>query len=331
MNLDRSLIKRQARELIKGKVFVLFLLTLVVGILSNGDTMIDGIHTVLNLPDDPSSVYDYFKDFDGSGDSSFFSDNGDIDQDYFKNFSGKIGLTATSFLNSSAVDHVISVLGIFTFFMWPLIIALSGYYLCTVHGRKAKLDDGFKYLFSNTFNEGYWRKLAFVFVYNLLLVLLLFLFIVPGLIFYYKYYFATLIMAERPYLNVFDAMMISKKITKDHRSELFVLDLSFIGWLLLCIITCGLGCIYVIPYVKTTQALYYENFKIRAISEGRILQSDFLSEQQKLAFYRTTYTNWNQNQNNTAVNADSAEDVQQETEENSFGSGMDTDYYNNNF
>lgn len=79
------------------------------------------------------------------------------------------------------------------------------------------------------------------------------------------------------------AIKLSKKMVRGHRSELFALDLSFIPWGLLCIAIFPL--IYVIPYVSTTQALYYENFKNRAIQFGVVTEDDFLSDAQKTAKY----------------------------------------------
>lgn len=60
-----------------------------------------------------------------------------------------------------------------------------------------------------------------------------------------------------------------------NRGELFALDLSFIGWWLLTCITFGIASIYVVPYYFTTQALYYENFKLRALQEGKLLRMIF--------------------------------------------------------
>ncbi|UKI22752.1 MAG: DUF975 family protein [Anaerotruncus sp.] len=85
------------------------------------------------------------------------------------------------------------------------------------------------------------------------------------------------------------AIMLSKKIVKGHRSELFALDLSFIPWYLLCFAVFPL--IYVVPYVSTTQALYYENFKARAIQLGVVTEDDFLSDAQKAAKYSGQYGN----------------------------------------
>ena len=43
--------------------------------------------------------------------------------------------------------------------------------------------------------------------------------------------------------------------------ELFVLDLSFILWILLCAVTCGLAALYVTPYATLTNSVYYDNLK----------------------------------------------------------------------
>lgn len=60
-----------------------------------------------------------------------------------------------------------------------------------------------------------------------------------------------------------------------NRGELFALDLSFIGWWILTGITFGIASIYVVPYYFTTQALYYENFKLRALQEEKLLRMIF--------------------------------------------------------
>ena len=90
-----------------------------------------------------------------------------------------------------------------------------------------------------------------------------------------------------------------------NRGELFALDLSFIGWWLLTCITFGIASIYVVPYYFTTQALYYENFKLRALQEGKITEDDFLSQEQraaKYAFAGAQNSNQNYNDNNNQSN-----------------------------
>ena len=77
------------------------------------------------------------------------------------------------------------------------------------------------------------------------------------------------------------------------------MNLSFIPWYILCTLTCGLGYIYVAPYLEATNALYYENFRIRALQEGRITEDDFLSDNQIRAKYANFYAN--QMEHKTAI------------------------------
>lgn len=106
---------------------------------------------------------------------------------------------------------------------------------------------------------------------------------IPAIIFHYSSYFAFEIMCDNPHLSAWQAIKLSKKMIKGNRTELFVLDLSFIPWALLCVFLFPL--IYVIPYVQTTRALYYENFRIRALQQGRVSEDDFLTDYQRMQKY----------------------------------------------
>ena len=46
-----------------------------------------------------------------------------------------------------------------------------------------------------------------------------------------------------------------------HKMDLFVLELSFIGWTLLSVITFGIASIYIVPYMNATMANFYESIK----------------------------------------------------------------------
>ena len=88
-------------------------------------------------------------------------------------------------------------------------------------------------------------------------------------------------MADNPEMEWKQALDLSKKMTNGHKGELFVLDLSFIPWYLLMSVTFGLVGIYVAPYMMTTQALYYENFKQRGLQTGELSEADFVSDAAK--------------------------------------------------
>lgn len=88
------------------------------------------------------------------------------------------------------------------------------------------------------------------------------LFVVPGLIKSLSYAMAPYIMAENEYfMSPSDAIKESMRIMQGHKMELFTIYLSFIGWILLSILTCGLLFIYVEPYMQATIANFYNEIK----------------------------------------------------------------------
>ena len=109
------------------------------------------------------------------------------------------------------------------------------------------------------------------------------LFIVPGFIAAYRYRMAIYLLLEHPEMSAMQCIRESKRLMKGHKWELFVLDLSFIGWALLValadavsteladmlpastateiIAVVGFGLLvqfYVFPYMELTQAGYYK-------------------------------------------------------------------------
>ena len=89
----------------------------------------------------------------------------------------------------------------------------------------------------------------------------LILFIIPGVYFYYQYAAAPWLLAERPSLSVLEAMARSRLLMKGKKARMFLLDLSFAGWLLGAICTLGLGLLYVIPYHHAARAAFYVKIK----------------------------------------------------------------------
>ncbi len=83
------------------------------------------------------------------------------------------------------------------------------------------------------------------------------LLIIPGLIMAYAYSMAIFISNDNPELSAMDAIKKSREIMKGHKWELFVLDLSFIGWILLACLTMGIGFIFLQPYIDTAHAEFY--------------------------------------------------------------------------
>ena len=83
------------------------------------------------------------------------------------------------------------------------------------------------------------------------------LFIVPGIIKAISYSQAYYILAEHPEMSAKEALDESIAMMDGHKMDYFALLLSFILWLLLCCVTCGLAILYVGPYMEATFVQFY--------------------------------------------------------------------------
>lgn len=118
-------------------------------------------------------------------------------------------------------------------------------------------DSKFDYLFS-PFKNGEWTKVALkMLVLDLTIFLWSLLLIIPGIIKYYQYYFVEYIVADHPELSIDEAKKLSSRLTSGEKTDLFLLDLSFLGWYLLGAFLFGLGGFLVDPYQRATIATLY--------------------------------------------------------------------------
>lgn len=90
----------------------------------------------------------------------------------------------------------------------------------------------------------------FTFFWSLLLL-------VPGIIAAYRYRLATYIMTEDPRVGIRQAVEISKNMMVGNKFRSFCLDCSFIGWGILCLLTAGIGYLWLIPYMHAAEAAFY--------------------------------------------------------------------------
>ena len=82
-------------------------------------------------------------------------------------------------------------------------------------------------------------------------------FIIPGIMALYSYSMVNFVMADNPDLNAREALRESKRIMKGYRWNLFCLELSFFGLILISVLTLGIGFIWTIPYMQATYAAFY--------------------------------------------------------------------------
>ena len=105
--------------------------------------------------------------------------------------------------------------------------------------------------------------------YTICMILLLIGFI-PMFIKTIEYSFAFFFAAEFPEVGIRTSLRLSITIAKGHRWEIFVLNISFIGWVLLSILTCGVGFLWSLPYYYMTLTNAYHALLQDALESGKI-------------------------------------------------------------
>lgn len=100
---------------------------------------------------------------------------------------------------------------------------------------------------------------VFTFLWALLLI-------VPGIIAALSYSQAFFIMHDNPGMGAMEALKLSKDMMKGQKGKLFMLYLSFIGWAILCMLTLGIGYLWLAPYMYLSFANFYDDVKANSIS-----------------------------------------------------------------
>lgn len=148
-------------------------------------------------------------------------------------------------------------IGLFTFFMEGVLNA--GYTLYHLGIRDGKempygtLFDGFTFV---------GKVILLTLVMSLFIFLWSLLFLIPGIIAGYRYRFAMLNLCENPEIGVMEAIRMSKAQTTGYKWQLFVLDLSFLGWIILVGLTAGILGIWVTPWMQQTLVGYFHQCKL---------------------------------------------------------------------
>lgn len=157
---------------------------------------------------------------------------------------------------------ILTVIGVFAIVVgiFALITVLIGgavgvgysrFNLNLVDNKKARIGD----LFS-AFSE--W-KTAFIarILVGLYTFLWTLLFFIPGIIAAYSYSMVHFVMAEHPEMSANEAIKESKMLMKGNKFRFFCLQLSFIGWYFVGILTLGIGFIWIIPYQQAAYAAFF--------------------------------------------------------------------------
>lgn len=90
---------------------------------------------------------------------------------------------------------------------------------------------------------------------------------IGGIILSYSYKMVPLLLHDYPELSTREVLRTSREMMRGHKWDLFLLELSFLGWGLLSILTLGIGLLWLTPYIYAAEAHFYEDLKAETIVE----------------------------------------------------------------
>lgn len=166
-------------------------------------------------------------------------------------------------VNSSSGVHVQIAFGSVALITLIRILALNPFevsirkFFADNAAGAAPLDD-----FVAGFTGNYVRNVLAMFLRTLLVALWSLLLVIPGIVKAYSYKLVPYILADNPDIGAKEAIDLSRNMMKGNKWKAFVLDLSFIGWYLLSVLTFGLLTVfYVNPYVNAADAELYRTLR----------------------------------------------------------------------
>ena len=150
-----------------------------------------------------------------------------------------------------------------TFIGYPVMVGMNRFFMEN-RLSGSKIDRLF-YVFKS---GNYLNVVKTMFLLNLKVLLWSLLLLIPGIIKSYEYYMVPYILAENPGISSKRAFEISKEMTNGEKFDIFWLGLSFFGWILLGTLACGIGVLFVEPYIQTTFAELYQVMREKAHNNG---------------------------------------------------------------
>ena len=182
--------------------------------------------------------------------------NSEIKKSAKEAMKNKWGLAIGVFLVYGLISSAISATGIGAIATGLLSVGFAAFFLDALRSEKASFDSFFK-----GFTEYLGTKLVSMLLVGIYTFFWTILFYIPGIVKTYSYAMTPYILLDKPELSANEAITDSRMMMRGHKMELYLLDLSFIGWILLSILTCGILFIYVVPYMQAARAEFYRTLK----------------------------------------------------------------------
>lgn len=150
------------------------------------------------------------------------------------------------------------------FVSWPVIIGRNRFFMAS-----REQDENLQELLFGFKNGAYFHIVKTTFMIFLYTTLWSMLFIIPGIIKAYEYFFVPYILSENPGIDTKRAFELSREMSNGRKWKMFVLDLSFLGWNLLGAMCCGVGLFFVAPYYQAVLAELYAASRADVLLQGK--------------------------------------------------------------
>lgn len=143
----------------------------------------------------------------------------------------------------------------------PFLLGLAIFFLSVSRNEKLSVNQLFQGF------DRFGTAFAAYFLMTLFTCLWALLLIIPGIIAAISYAMTFYILADDHSIGVMDAIRKSKAMMKGYKWKLVCLQLRFVGWALLCLLSLGIGFLWLFPYVQTSIAKFYEDVKNNDLAE----------------------------------------------------------------
>ena len=237
----RDLLKMNAKQVLRNNYWMALLVAFVASLLAGGSSNIG-----------PTLTFNY----------TTGSDHYNYQYGYDRAVLPYFGAVAAAAFGFVLIAMVVGVL--FSVFVSnPVTVGKCRYFMESRVGNAP-----FSSLFSAFGDPAYRNVVKVMFMKNLFIFLWSLLFVIPGIYKAYQYRMVDYLMAENPYMTYQRALELSRQMTDGEKFNIFILELSFFGWLFLGALACGIGVFFVNPYIEATFAELYAALRAKAFDTG---------------------------------------------------------------
>lgn len=239
---NRAILKQRCKDVMKNNYWIMFLVSAITAFLCG--------NSLINIDISIADITYYFSDF-----MVLMNSNINLSQVITQVPMMLLTEVVTSFIG--IIMMIVAILALcFRFFISnPIRVGRARFYIKNTK-EKATITD-----FFTCFSHNYMNCVKIMFLRDIKVALFSLLLIVPGIIKCYEYKMLPMILAENPSISSHEAFLKSKEITTCQKMNMFILDLSFIGWYILGSILI-IGKLFVHPYYDGVQAELYKELNI---------------------------------------------------------------------